>query len=190
MSHRRPLTDREKRTIRFAGIGITIYLVLFGGFQAWKYFDKKRSDYRQLVVEAHTLREKVQSYQDKVLVVKKMMDDFHMDPARLKKETVVSDANAAIQKAAKAGGMQLGPVRESAAHGAGKSLATMQLESSGPVPAALTFLAGLNRIGFPVVVDAVQFTADNNRPGQVKMNLTIIILDFDQTDQTQEVPHA
>jgi hypothetical protein len=187
MSHMRPLTDREKRTVRFAGIGIAIYLVLFGGFQVWKYFDKKRSDYRQLVAEAQHLRETVQPYQDRVLDVKNMMDDFHMDPARLKKETVVSDASAAIQQAAKAGGLQLGPIRESAAHGAGKSLATMQLESSGPVPAALTFLAGLNRIGFPVVVDAVQFTADNNRPGQVKMNLTIIILDF---DPTPEVPHA
>ena len=67
------------------------------------------------------------------------------------------------------------------------TLATVQLESSGQVPAVLAFLAGLNNIGFPVVVDSVQFTADNSRPGQVKMNLTLIILDF---DQQKEVPHA
>jgi hypothetical protein len=53
----------------------------------------------------------------------------------------------------------------------------------------LTFLASLNSIGFPVVVDSVQFTADNTRPGQVKLNLTIIILDFEQT-KSAEVPHA
>jgi hypothetical protein len=183
----RPLTDREKRTVRFAGIGIAIYLALFGGLQVWKFFDKKRADYRELAAEAQRLRQKIQPYQDKALVVKKLMDDFHLDPAKLKKETVVSDASAAIQKSAKSGGLQLGPIRESPSHGASLALATMQLDGSGPVPAVLTFLAGLNSIGFPVVVDAVQFTADNSRPGQVKMNLTIIILDF---DQQKEVPHA
>ena len=183
----RSLSNREKRTVRWAGTGIAIYLALFGGMQVWKFFDKKRADYRQLVLEAKNLREKIQPYQDRVLVVKKMMDDFHMDPARLKKETVVSDASAAIQKAAKSGGLQLGPIRESPTHGAGKSLATVQLEGSGQVPAVLMFLAGLNRVGFPVVVDAIQFTADNSRPGQVKINLTLIILDF---DATKEVPHA
>jgi len=183
----RPLTDRENRTVRFAGIGIAVYLALFGGLQVWKFFDKKRTDYRQLVLEAKNLREQTRPYQDKVLVVKKMMDDFHLDPAGLKKVTVVSDASAAIQKAAKFGGLLLGPIRESPTRGSGKSLATVQLESSGPVPAVLTFLASLNSIGFPVVVDAVQFSADNSRPGQLKMNLTIIILDF---DQAKEVPRA
>ncbi|MGA2854784.1 MAG: hypothetical protein ABSE90_11735 [Verrucomicrobiota bacterium] len=183
----RPLTDHEKRTVRFAGIGIAIYLALFGGLQVWKFFEKRRSDYRQLSAEAQLLRQKNQQYQDKVQVVKKLMDDFHLDPAKLKKETVVSDASAAIQKAAKSGGLQLGPVRESPAHGAGMTLATVQLESSGQVPAVLGFLAGLNSIGFPVVVDSVQLTADNSRPGQVKMNLTLIILDF---EQQKEVPHA
>jgi hypothetical protein len=183
----RPLSDREKRTVRFAGIGIAVYLALFGGLQVWKFFGKKRTDYRQLVLEAKNLRAQIQPYQDKVLVVKKMMDDFHMDPARLKRETVVSDASAAIQKSAKSGGLQLGPIRESPTHGAGKSLATVQLEGSGQVPAVLTFLAGLNSVGFPVVVDAIQFSTDNSRPGQVKINLTLIILDF---DATKEAPHA
>jgi hypothetical protein len=190
----RPLNDREKRTIRFAGIGIAIYLALFGGFQVWKFFDQKRSDYRQLAHEAQNLRRQARPYRDKVLVVKKLMDEFHMDPAGLKKEMVVSDASAAIQHAARAGGLQLGPVRESPARGSGKTLATVQMESSGQVPAVLAFLAGLNRIGFPVVVDSVQFTADNSRPGQVKMNLTIIILDFDRQKSEQpknlEAAHA
>jgi hypothetical protein len=182
----RPLIDREKRLLRFAVAGIVIYLALFYGC---RFFGKKYSDYRQLVVEAQGLRQQIQPYQDKVLVAKKLMDEFHIDPAKLKKETVVSDASAAIQKAAKAGGLQIGPVRESPAHGSGKALATVQLESSGQIPAVLAFLAGLNSIGFPVVVDSVQFTADNSRPGQVKMNLTIIILDFEQT-KSAEAPHA
>jgi len=137
----RPLTDREKRTVRFAGIGVAIYLALFCGLQVWKFLEKRRSDYRQLAAEAQQLRQNIQQYQDKVQVVKKLMDDFHLDPAKLKKETVVSDASAAIQKAAKSGGLQLGPIRESPAHGAGMTLATVQLESSGQVPAVLAFLA-------------------------------------------------
>jgi hypothetical protein len=183
----RSFTDREKRTVRFAAIGIAVYLALFGGFQVWKWLDKKRADYRRLAAEAQDLRRQIQPYQDKVVVVKKLMEDFHMDPAKLKKETVVADANAAIQQSAKAGGVALGPIRESPAHGSGKTLATVQLEGSGQVPAVLAFLAGLNRIGFPLVVDSVQFTADNSRPGQVKVSLTIFILDF---NPQKEVSHV
>lgn len=184
------MSDREKRLVRYAGIGIAIYLVLFGGFEVWKYFDRKRADYQQLVQEAQDLRQKTLPYKDKVLLVKKLMDDFHMDPAKLKKDTVVADASAAIQKAAKSGGLQLGPIRETPARGSGMTVATMQLEGSGQVPAVLSFLAGLNSIGFPLVVDSVQFTADNSRPGQVKMNLTILILDFDQQKEAKEAAHA
>jgi hypothetical protein len=182
----RPLNDREKKTVRIAVIGVAIYLVLFGGYEAWQHFDQKRREYRALADEARDLRQQTLPYQEKVLVVKKLMDEFHLDPARLKRDTVVSDASAAIQKAAKAGGLQLGSIRETPAHSAGKTLASVQLEGSGPAPAVLSFLAGLNIIGYPLVVDSVQFTADN-RPGQVKMNLIILILDF---DQQQEAGHA
>ena len=172
----RPLTERENRLIRLAVAGIVIYLALFYG---WRFLAAKRADYRKLLSEAQTLRQEVQPFQDKVLLVQKMMDDFHIDPVTLKRETVVADASAAIQQAAKSGGLQLGPIRESPARTAGTTaLTTVQLESSGQVPATLAFLAGLNRIGFPVVVDSVQFTADHSRPGQVKMSLTISILDF------------
>jgi len=190
MSRLQTMTDREKRLVRLAGIGIAIYLALFGGFELWKSFDKRRADYQQLVQEAKDLRQQTLPYQDKVLLVKKLMEDFHMDPAKLKKETVVSEASAAIQQAAKSGGLQIGPIRESPAHGSSLTLATMQLESSGQVPAALAFLASLNSIGFPLVVDSVQFTADNSRPGQVKMNLTIFILDFAQQKGPKEAAHA
>lgn len=187
----RPLTDREKTLVRFAAAGIVIYLALFYGV---RWLGQKRADYRQLVTEAQTLRQQVKPYQDKVLVAKKMMDDFHFDPAKLKRETVVSDASAAIQKAAKSGGLQLGPIRESPTRGSGKSLATIQLETSGPVPAVLTFLASLNGVGFPVVVDSVQFGPANGPPGQVKINLTILVLDFDQQKaappKTTEASHA
>lgn len=190
MNQFKNMTDREKRIVRFGGIGIAIYLALFGGFKVWRFFDQKRSDYKALAQEAHDLRQQTLPYRDKVLVVKKMMDDFHMDPAKLKKDTVVSEASAAIQNAARSGGVQLGSLREAAARGSGKTLATLQLESSGQIPAMLGFLASLNTIGFPLVVDSVQFNADNSRPGQVKMSLTILILDFDRQKETKEATHA
>jgi hypothetical protein len=117
------------------------------------------------------------------------MEDFHLDPAKLRKATVVADASAAIQTRAKTGGVQLGPIRESMTPGQGKGLATVQMEGSGPIPAMLAFLGGLDRIGFPVIVDSVQFSAVTGRPGQVKMNLTLIILDFEGWKVT-EAPHA
>jgi hypothetical protein len=182
----RTLTEREKKIVRFAVIGVVLYLALFYGRQ---FFEKRRLEYQQLVTDAKNLRQQIAPYQNKVQVVKKLMDDFHLDPAKLQKAAVVADARAAIQNRAKSGGVALGPIRESLTRSAGKGLATVQLESSGPVPAVLAFLGSLDRIGFPVIVDSVQFTADNTRPGQVKMNLTLIILDFEQW-KVAEAPHA
>jgi len=183
----RPLTDREKRIVRIAGAGIVIYLVLFYGCQ---FVERQRSAYRQLVTEAEKLRRQTLPYATRVQVVKKLMDDFHLDPAKLRKATVVAEASAAIQNRAKTGGVQLGPIRESMPPGQGKGLATVQLEGSGQIPAMLAFLGGLDRIGFPLIVDSVQFTAAvNGRSGPVKMNLTIIILDFEGW-KAAEAPHA
>jgi len=189
MNSLRTLSDREKRTVRFAAIGIAIYLVLFGGFEIWKYFNQRRADYRDLVLEAQSLKQQTLPYQEKVLVVKKLMEDFHMDPVKLKHANVVSEASAAIQRSAKSGGVGLGPIRESQARGSGGTLATIQLDGTGPTTAILSFLAGLNTIGYPLVVDSVQFTPDN-RPGQIKMSLTIVILDFDQQKESKEASHA
>ncbi|HUC83589.1 MAG TPA: hypothetical protein VL970_00240 [Candidatus Acidoferrales bacterium] len=195
MNRLNSLTDREKRTIRLAGIGLAIYLALFGGFEAWKYLDQERSDYRQLTQEARDLREEALRYQNKVRVVTKLMEEFHLDPARLKRQTVVADASAAIQQAARASGVGIGTLRETPARGSGKTLASVQLECSGPVSGAMSFLTGLKTIGFPLLVDSVQFTSFNqppglNQPGMIKMNLTIIILDFDQQKETSEETHA
>jgi hypothetical protein len=189
MSRFNNMTDREKRVVRYAGIFIAIYLALFAGYKFWGFFEARRAAYRALAQEAQELKQRTQAYEDKVRVVKKLMDDLHLDPARLKRESVVSGASAAIQKAAQSGGVQLGPIRETSARGTGKTLATMQLETSGQVSAVLGFLAGLNTIGYPLVVDSVQFTSDF-RPGMIKMNLTVIILDFDEQKEAKEAAHA
>ncbi len=185
----RTLTDHEKRTIRIAAAGIGIYLVLFCGLRSWKYFEKKRSEYHQLLSNAQTLKLELQPYEDKVLVVKKLMAGFHLDPATLSKSSVVAEASDAIQKAGMTGGVQIGHIRESPASASTKELASMQLEGVGPLPAVMSLLHRLENLGYPLIVDSVQITAETTRPGIVKLNLTIVILDFEQW-KSEGVPHA
>src|SRR6516165_4223451 len=110
----RTLTNQEKRTIRIGTILIGIYLLVFCGLQMWKSLEKRRVEYQQLVSDAQNLRLQIQSYQDKAEVVKKLMEDFHLDPARLTNETVVAQASSAIQKAASSSGIQVGAIHETA----------------------------------------------------------------------------
>ena len=60
----RPLTDREKRTIRFGAIGIAIFSrVALSGLQVWKFFEKKRVDYLgPMPWKRELLRQQVQPY--------------------------------------------------------------------------------------------------------------------------------
>ncbi len=161
----RELTAREKRTVRIGLAAIVIYVALFVGLQGWKSFSKKRSDYQQLVKEAQNLKQEIQPYESKVLLVKKLMENFHLDPAKLNKATVVAEASAAIQKAALTGGVQVGAVREEYTRGSAKELATIKLEGNGPVAAVLGFLSRLEGLGYPLIVDSVQIGSESGRPG-------------------------
>ncbi len=185
----RPLTDREQRTLRFGGIGIGIYLLVFGGMQAVKFLEQKRSEYRRQVEEASNLKREIQVYQDKAAGLKKLMEAFNLDPATLSRTTAVAQASAAIQKTAAGSGVMVGPIRESPARPSSKELASIQMEAMGPVPAITALLGRLESLGYPLVVETVQITADPMRPGPVKMSLTILILDFEQWKKA-EVPNA
>jgi len=185
----RTLTPQEKRTIRIAGIGIAIYLALFGGFKFWQFFERQRTDYRRLLVEANDLKREVKRYEGKIEVTKKLMETFHMDPAKLKRTTVVAEASAAIQKAAKEGGFQLGTVRESPARPGSREVSSIQLEGSGPVQATMALISRLETCGYPLIIDSTQISGDPMRPGQIKINLTIIIQDFEPAKKA-EAPRA
>ena len=185
----RTLTDREKRTIRIAAVGIVVYLLLFGGIQVWKYFAKQRAEYLQLVREAQALKQEVQVYQVKILTLKKLMEGFQIDPAKLTKVSVVAEASAAIQRSAMGGGVQVGQLRESPARPSSRELASMQLEAMGQVPMLMAFVHRLESLGYPLVIDSMQITADPKQPGMVKLSLTIVILDFEQWKK-EEAPNA
>jgi len=185
----RALTDHERRTIRFAAVGIGIYLVLFFGLRGGKYFEKKRSEYHQLLRNAQTLKLELQPYEEKFLVVKKLMDASRLDPAKLSKASVVAEASTAIQKAGTTSGVQIGHIRESPASTSTRELASMQLEGIGPVSAVMSLLHRLESLGYPLILDSVQMTPEVTKPGMVKLNLTIVILDFDQW-KSEGGPHA
>ncbi|HEX4120409.1 MAG TPA: hypothetical protein VH619_07325 [Verrucomicrobiae bacterium] len=184
----RELTPHEKRTIRIAAILIGAYLVLFGGFLLYKRLAAFRQGYRQVVIEASDLRRQILPYQDKVEYAKTLMETFRMDPMKLAATSLVAQASAAIQKASDDAGMMAGPIRESLSH-TGKEAASIQFETSGPVPAVLALLHNLKSTGYPLVVDSVQMSSDTRRPGNMKLNLTILVLDFDKWKK-EEQPNA
>jgi hypothetical protein len=176
----RALSPQEQRTIKFGVFIVVLYLVLFFGFQGWRAMDARRRAYGDLVREAQVLKQQSKVYQDRALVLKKLMEEFRMDPAKLSRTTLVAQASAAVQNAARAGGVQVGPMREGAGRTSNKEAASIQLEAMGPPPQLLKFLHQLEGTGYPVVVDSVQLGSDANRPGPMKMSLVIVVLDFEQ----------
>jgi len=182
------LTVRDRRALKIGSLCILVYLVLFFGFQGGKFFTRKRADYLRLVQQARELQQEIQPYRDKAEVVKKLMESYKLDPAKLSRATVLAQANAAIQTAAVGQHLQVGPVRESPARPGNRELGAMQLEALGPVPALMSFLRQVDRLGFPLIVESLQISSDPARPGPVKMSLTIVILDFDQWKK--EANHA
>lgn len=181
------MTDRDKKTIRLATIAIVIYLAAFGGFKMWRKGGSGQDDYQTLARKAERLRDELRAQENKALLFEKLSEQYAFDPRKIKKETLVADASAAIQSAAQQGGIQLGPFRESPSRSAARELTTIQVEGSGPVPAALGLLHKLRTLGYPLVIDSVQFGPAQGRPGQVKVNVTITILNY---DQFKEGPNA
>jgi len=183
------LTPRDKKTLRIASIGIGIYLAIFCGWRVWGWMEKRRTDYRQLVRKAEDMKVSLLPYPTRAETAARLMEQFHMDPAKLNKATVVAEASSAIQRAAASGGVVLGPIRESSGRAAAHELATVQLQGSGQVTAVMEFLSRLQTLGYPILIDSVQVGAQPGPPGMIKLTLTLVILDF-ETWKSTEVPHA
>jgi len=165
------------------------YLVIFFGWQGWTWLHKQRDEYQALVEDVRYLQREIAPYHDKADHVAKLMAESKIDPAKLSHSTVVAGASAALQKAAAANGIQLGPIRESPVRASAKEMASVQFEGTGQVRSVLALLHALNGVGYPLLIDSVQVSVDASRPGQVKVSMTVVILDFDQW-KTPEVPRA
>jgi len=130
--------------------------------------------------EAQNLSRELLPYEKRALVLEKLKKDFKVDPLTLSKVALVAETSAAIQRAATSSGVQIGPIRESPAHASGKELSSMQIEGLGQAQAVIGLIPRLEALGYPLVIDSVQITPDPTKPGMVKINLTIVVLDVEQ----------
>lgn len=176
----RTLTNQEIRTIRIATLGLLIYLGLFYGPGAWRRLTSGGARQQALAREVEAFRRDLRPYENRLLRLEKLKTEIHLDPVRLPGMELVAEASAAIQNAARSGGVQLGPVRESAGNPSARELASMRLEAMGPMPALLGWLARLDELGFPLVVDSVGIEADPRQPNLLKLSLTVVIVDFER----------
>lgn len=203
------MNDRDKKTIRIAGLAIAIYLAGFFGFKMWRKGGAGQDDYKTLARQAERLQAEVRAQENKVLMFDKLTELYQLDPRKIKRETLVADASAAIQTAAQQGGIVLGPLREAPARSSGRELTTIQVEGAGQANAVLGLLHRLRTLGYPLIIDSVQIgppaagatprgpggpmsgpppgMTPPARPGMVKINLSITILNY---DQWKEGPNA
>ena len=183
------LTQRDRQTIRYAAIGLSLYLVLFWGWRVASFLNQRRTDYRQLQRASADLKTKYELYDARAIRLKRLIESFQMDPAQLTNSTLLARATAAIQQAATQGGVQLGPLRESLNRGSERELGTIQLEVTGQVPAIMSFAHRLRTLGFPVIIDTLQLAAEPRGPGMIKLSLGLILLNYELWD-LKEVPNA
>ena len=174
------LSLREKRIVLLGAVVVALYVVVFGGARFWRALRRQHAEYAQLVSQARDLGLEIKAYQAKAQAAQKLMDQFRLDPAKLRNSTAVAEASAAIQKLAASSGIQVGAVRESAGRTAKKELGTLQLEGTGQVPAVIALLGRLQSVGYPVVIESVQLTPMPMGPAMLKFNLSLVILDFEQ----------
>ncbi|HTA31532.1 MAG TPA: hypothetical protein VK731_13655 [Candidatus Cybelea sp.] len=186
----RKLTPKEQRTIRLAAIGIGVYLALLYGAGLWNFFTARREAYDHLVLQAHALRDVIKPYEDKIQTATNLMGRFHMDPVQLKRSSVMAEASAAIQQAAASSRVGVGPIRETPGRPSAKEAGSIQFEGTGQIEAVMDLLHDLNHIGFPIIIDTIQFTSAPGMPNGIKVSLNIVVLDFDAWKPKEEKSHA
>ena len=113
------------------------------------YFTARRQAYDKLVQQARDLRDVIKPYEEKVATATNLMDRFRMDPAKLKRSSVVAEASAAIQQMAASEKVAVGPIRETPGRPSAKEAGSIQFEGTGPVAAVMDLLHNLDHSGFP-----------------------------------------
>jgi hypothetical protein len=177
------LTERDKRAIRFGAIALAVCFVVFFGSRTFKAIERSRGEYKDLLVKAQREELELINYETRLAMFEKLRDTYRLDPRSITNETVAAETSAAIQAAARQGGFKLGPMRETAGRSSARELASIQFEGVGPLHAALALIHRIQTLGYPLVIDSVQLTQEGNRPGTLKLNATVIILNFERWKQ-------
>ena len=183
------LSPREKRTVRIAAIGTALYLAVFFGSKGLGGLGALRAEHERQLRAAQSLRSEGETYRTRARKLQRLMDRSLIDPGKLSTNTVVAQTSAALQSAAQSGGLQLGAVRESMARSTERELGTIGFDATGQPAAILGFVARLDKLGFPVVVESLQLGTDPRMPGMVRVHLNLIVLDFEQW-KTRPPSHA
>jgi hypothetical protein len=186
----RQLTPKEKRTIRIAAVCLIIYLALLYGSGVCSFFTERREAYDKLVQQARDLRDVIKPYEEKIATATNLMDRFRMDPAKLKRASVMAEASSAIQQAAASEGVGVGPIRETAGRPSAKEAGSIQFEGNGQIASVMDFLHHMDHIGYPVIIDTLQITSDPRMPNGIKVNMTIVVLDFDAWKPKEAISHV
>jgi hypothetical protein len=66
----------------------------------------------------------------------------------------------------------------------------MQMEATGPIQGMLGFLDALDNLGYPLIINSIQFSPGQGQPGMVKVNLDMGIVDFTRWKEQQRRNNA
>ncbi len=172
------ISEKDKRTIRWASIGIIIYLLVFYGGLGIKKLKTRSADYQELSKKAAQLKVDLQNYETEMIRLQKLKRSFNFNPSSEFEETLVSEVSAAIQESAKRNRIKLKFINESGARPSSAIRASMRMEGEGAMTSVIRFLDGMGRLGFPLFVESVQIEGGGRRPGQLQFNLEALILDY------------
>jgi hypothetical protein len=172
------LSDREKRTIRIAAIGLGAYLVLFIGHKTYSALESERTAYQTLQQESDAVDIRWLKEQKKRARLEALRDHWQLDVDRLALDTVVGDARVAIEKAAKTCRVGLGFARESPGRARAHVLAVFQLSGSGKTDAVAKFFDQISRTGYPVLLDTIHLKTTTKQPGKVTFSFSVSLIDY------------
>jgi hypothetical protein len=174
----RPLSRREKKTVRLGAAALAIYLLAFYGLRGWRFLEEKRAAFAELNLAMANLDASIAREESKTLRLERLKKSSRIELSSLNEKTAVGEALAAVQKAAQGCGLQVTTLKETAGRGAAKELATIQLEGVAATAAAMQFVHGLRSLGFPLIVDRLQLKTTGVKPGQVHLSLALAVLGF------------
>jgi hypothetical protein len=173
----RQLSDRERRTIRIAAIGIGAYLVIFAVVKTVGWLEGQRASRVALKRELAAVRLEGLKERRKQVRLEVLRRRWGLDLPRTAEPTVVGDARVAIEKAARACGTGLRIAAESPGRRRAHELAVFQVSGGGNDSGFVKLIHRMCHLGYPVAIDNVEVKA-GRQPGTVTFSFSIALVDY------------
>ena len=172
----RALTDRDKRTLRFGGGAVVVYLAIFYGGKGVAVLEEQRDAYTAIAQAGERLKFEILQERNKARRLDALRAELRIELASLDQETVVGETRNAIRQAAKKCGVGVSTFKELPGSAGARYLATIQLAGGGPVLSTLAFIQRLRRSGYPILFERLALTA--GKPGQVSFSMAAVVVNF------------